>query len=117
MDRPPAGNLTLNRPQNENRGSDRRGRRRQRRGPATERREPIRLTSEGVPAATPDAPKTSAVVSVSAESRTVYPWLPGRVIAGSVWRGPKHERIQVDETGNAAPWRAGPSKVRRPDPQ
>jgi len=98
----------LNRPPNENRGADRRGRRRQRRGPNGERRETIHLTSEGVPSATPDAPKPSAVVSVTDESRTRYPWLPGRVIAGSVWRGPKHERIQVDETGNAGPWRSGP---------
>ena len=110
-DRQPPGKLTLNRSQNENRNSGR-GRRRQRRGPNGERRDPIHLTSEGVPSATPDAPKPSPVVLVSDESRVRYPWLPGRVIAGSVWRGPRHERIQVDETGHAAPWRSGPGTAR-----
>jgi hypothetical protein len=60
------------------------------------------MTDEGVPAALPDAPKPSPVVSVSDESRARYPWLPLRVIAGSVRRGPNHERVQVDERGNAA---------------
>jgi hypothetical protein len=58
-----------------------------------------------VPAATPDAPRPSPVVFVSDESRARYPWLPGRVIAGSVWRGPGQERVKVDENGVAAPWR------------
>jgi hypothetical protein len=96
------------------RGSDRRPGRRQRRGPSVERREPIHLTSDGVPSAAPDAPKPSLVVFVSDESRTRYPWLPGRVIAGSVWRGPMHERIQVDETGHAVPWRSGHVLAREP---
>ncbi len=60
------------------------------------------LTDAGVPAATPDAPKPSPVVFVSDESRARYPWLPARVIAGSVWRGPNHERVRVDEDGKAA---------------
>ncbi len=94
------------------RGPDRRAGRHQRRGPNGERHDPIHLTSDGVPAAAPDAPKPSLVVFVSDESRTRYPWLPGRVIAGSVWRGPKHERIQVDATGNAMPWRSGPGTPR-----
>jgi hypothetical protein len=55
----------------------------------------------------PDAPKPSPVVFVSDESRARHPWLPGRVVAGSVWRGPGHERVQVDESGNATPWRYG----------
>jgi hypothetical protein len=42
---------------------------------------------------------------VSAESRARYPWLPARVIAGSIWRGPGHERVRVDEQGNALPTR------------
>jgi hypothetical protein len=63
------------------------------------------LTSDGVPAAAADAPKASPPVFVSEESRARYPWLPARVIAGSVWRGPQHERVRVDETGHAVPWR------------
>ncbi len=103
----------MNRPKHENHGPDRRARRRQRRGADGERRHhPIPLTNDGVPAATPDAPKPSPVVFVSDESRTRHPWLPGRVVAGSVWRGPGHERIQVDESGNAVPWRSGPSTAR-----
>lgn len=65
----------------------------------------IPLTEEGTPAATPDATPVSPVVFVSEESRARYPWIPGRVIAGSVWRGPGHERVRVDEHGNAAPWK------------
>jgi hypothetical protein len=42
------------------------------------------------------------VALVSEESRARYPWLPGRVIAGSVWRGPANERVRVDENGIAA---------------
>jgi len=63
----------------------------------------IVLNAEGVPAAVPDAPKPSPVVSVTAESRARYPWLPARVIAGSMWRGPGHVRVRVDETGTAIP--------------
>lgn len=63
----------------------------------------IPLTPEGVPAAVPDAPPVSAVVFVSDESRAQYPWLPPRVIAWSVWRGPEHVRVQIDEQGNAIP--------------
>lgn len=86
---------------------DRAGRRRNRRtGARGERRQhAIPLTPEGVPAATPDAPPVSPVVFVSEESRARYPWLPGRVIAGSVWRGPAFERVRVDENGNAVRWR------------
>jgi hypothetical protein len=74
-----------------------------RRGPS--RPPPVPLTQEGVPAATPDAQPVSAVVLVSDESRERYPWLPGRVIAGSVWRGPGHDRVQVDDRGDARPWK------------
>jgi hypothetical protein len=63
--------------------------------------EPIHLNEEGVPVATPDAPRPSPVVFVSAESLARYPWLPPRVIAGSIWRGPANERVRVDETGAA----------------
>jgi hypothetical protein len=76
-------------------------RRRRVHGPHGAERPHIPLTPEGVPAATPDAPPTSAVVFVSDESRALYPWLPGRVIAWSVWRGPGHVRVQIDESGNA----------------
>jgi hypothetical protein len=81
------------------------GRRRQRKNqsaPSHHRIQPvIPLNEEGVPAAVADAPRPSPVVTVSAESRALYPWLPARVIAGSSWRGPKHERVKVDEQGNA----------------
>lgn len=56
-----------------------------------------------MPAAVPNAPKPSAIVLVSDESRARYPWLPARVIAGSVWRGPANERVRVDDRGAAAP--------------
>jgi len=46
-------------------------------------------------------------VFVSDESRAQYPWVPGRVIAGSVWRGPGHERVRIDENGVARPWKTG----------
>lgn len=80
-------------------------RRRRGPGPGGERRnqERIVLTPEGVPAAVPDAPPISSVVFVSDESRKRYPWLPGRVIVGSVWRGPEHLRVQIDASGNAVP--------------
>ena len=66
---------------------------------------PTPLTEEGVPAAVPDAPLVSPVVFVSDASRARFPWLPGRVIAGSVWRGPGHDRVRVDEQGEAQLWR------------
>lgn len=90
----------MNKPKHQNRS--RRGRRPGAHGgaPAAPR---IQLTPEGVPAAAPDAPPPSPVVSVAAESRARYPWLPGRVIAGSIWRGPQHERVRVDERGVATP--------------
>jgi hypothetical protein len=83
--------------------SRRKNDRRRRRGPGPHgaERHHIPLTPEGVPAAVPDAPPTSAVVFVSDESLKEYPWLPGRVIAWSVWRGPGHVRVQIDEGGNA----------------
>jgi hypothetical protein len=63
----------------------------------------ITLNEDGVPAALPDAPRPSPVVFVSAESLARYPWLPPRVIAGSIWRGPANERVRVDERGAAVP--------------
>lgn len=63
---------------------------------------PVPLNAEGVPAAVPDAPRPSPVVFVSAASLARYPWLPARVIAGSVWRH-GHLRVRVDERGEAAP--------------
>jgi hypothetical protein len=81
-------------------------------GGHTERKPVVSLTEEGVPAAVPDAIRPSAAVFVSDQARAVYPWLPPRVIAGSVWRGPRNERVKVDEAGNAIPWRARPAPVR-----
>lgn len=91
-----------------NRGQ--RGRRGDRRGRAGHPHRPSSppptpLTEEGVPAAVADAPLVSPVVFVSDASRARFPWLPGRVIAGSVWRGEGHVRVRVDEQGEAAPWR------------
>ncbi len=102
---------TLNRPHHENHPDLRGGKRRQRRAPrgASRPHRAIPMTSEGVPAAIPDAPKPSPVVTVSAASRSRFPWLPARVIAGSVWRGPAQERLRVDDGGEAQPWRGGPS--------
>jgi hypothetical protein len=104
----------LNRKHHGPRGSDRRGKRRHRDAPHAERRqhEPITLNAEGFPAASADAPKLSPAVFVSDESRARYPWLPPRVIAGSVWRGPSHERVRIDESGNASLWRCGPAVAR-----
>jgi hypothetical protein len=85
----------------------RRGKRR-RGGPGGEPQRthpPVPLNEEGVPVALPDAPRPSPAVFVSAASLALYPWLPARVIAGSVWRGPAHERVRVDENGVAAPTR------------
>lgn len=83
-------------------GSRRRGRRSAR---GDRRHHVIPLTPEGVPAAVADSPPVSPVVSVSSDSRTRYPWLPARVIAGSVWRGPDFVRVRVDGDGEAVPWR------------
>lgn len=97
------------------RPDDKRSRRRRRgHGGGGEHRAQHRivLTPEGFPAATPDQPPTSAAVFVTDESLQRYPWLPPRVIAGSVWRGPGHVRVQVDENGNAVPWRMGPGTAR-----
>jgi hypothetical protein len=78
--------------------------RRHRRAPNGERRQHrMPLTADGFPAATAEVPKPSPAVLVSDDSRARYPWLPARVIAGSVWRGPRQERVRVDETGNATP--------------
>ena len=100
----------MSKPHHAKQGSDRRARRRSRPGAEGERRHrPLPLTPEGVPAATPDMPATSPVVHVSEASRSKYPWLPARVISGSVWRGPGHLRVRVDESGDAAPWRCGPA--------
>lgn len=93
----------------------RHSRRGKRRGPnASHERShgPLPLTEDGVPAAVPDAPRPSPAVFVSEESRAAYPWLPRRVIAGSVWRGPHYERVRVDESGNAVRWRCGPGTAR-----
>ena len=74
--------------------------------------ERITLTSEGFPAAVPDAPPVSPVVFVSDEVRRRHPWLPGRVIAWSIWRGPDHVRVQIDEGGNAVELGARPALAR-----
>jgi hypothetical protein len=91
--------------------ADRRGSRRFRRAPAEgARRGPaISLTPEGLPAMTPHAPPPSPVVVVSEEGRGRYPWLPARVIAGSVWSGPRQVRVQVDRSGNVAAWPRRPA--------
>jgi hypothetical protein len=75
-------------------------------------REVVTLTVEGFPAATPGSPPPSPVVLVLEESRARHPWLPRRVIAGSVWHGPRNERVRVDEHGVARAWRRGPAQVR-----
>jgi hypothetical protein len=62
------------------------------------------LAESGVPAAVPGAPPPSSTVFTSEASRAKYPWLPPRVIAGSVWRGPALERVKVDANGEAKPW-------------
>jgi hypothetical protein len=105
----------LDRQHHQNHAADRGSRRRLRRaarGPDRHHHHSVRLTEEGFPAAAPDAPKPSPVVAVSEESRALYPWLPGRVIAGSVWRGPQQQRVRVDERGEAVPYRSGPSPLR-----
>ncbi len=90
-------------------GPDRRVRQRHRRRPPSDRRpRALPLTEEGFPAAVPDAPPPSPTVLVSDSARARYPWLPRRVIAGSVWRGPQHERVRVDQNGEASHWRCVP---------
>lgn len=94
----------MNRRHRQSPKAGRRGRHRQG-APGGEQRAPIHapipLNEEGVPVAVPDAPRPSPVVFVSAESLARYPWLPPRVIAGSIWRGPANERVRVDESGDA----------------
>jgi hypothetical protein len=93
---------------------DQQGRRRQRRDQRKPRhqQQEITLTEGGVPAAAQGTPTlASPVVFVSAESRARFPWLPTRVIAGSVWRGPAHERVRVDQSGHAEPVAAGARRV------
>ncbi len=85
---------------------------RRRRPGAPRAHDRIALTPEGFPAAGPDAPPVSPVVFVSDEVRERYPWLPGRVIAWSVWRGPGHVRVQIDESGNAVELGARPALAR-----
>jgi hypothetical protein len=92
-----------------------RTRRRFRHQPAPEARHhlpTLPLTPEGLPAAPPGTPPSSPAVFVSEDSRAQYPWLPRRVIAGSVWRGPGRERVKVDEDGRASLWRSPPSARR-----
>jgi hypothetical protein len=71
------------------------------------------LADSGVPAALPGSSPPSPPVFVSEESRVRYPWLPPRVIAGSVWRGPSHEKVRVDANGEAVPWPALRSRFAR----
>lgn len=60
----------------------------------------IVLTADGFPAADPATTRPSPVVYVSAQGRARFPWLPPRVIAGSVWRGPANQRVRVDSSGH-----------------
>lgn len=99
-------------PHHDPRRNNRRGKRRNPHAAHERAPAPVPLTEEGVPAAAPDAPRPSPAVFVSEESRAEYPWLPRRVIAGSVWRGPHHERVMVDAAGNASRWRCGPATGR-----
>ncbi len=64
----------------------------------------IPVTAEGFPAAVPDVPPPSPAVFTTEAARATYPWLPARVIAGSIWRGPAHVKVRVDAAGEAAPW-------------
>ena len=94
--------------------SDRKGRGRQRRDTRAPERHGfgIPMTREGMPAAAPGTPTpVSPVVSVQAESREQFPWLPARVIAGSVWRGPSHDRVRVDLNGQAVPVTTAPRRL------
>jgi hypothetical protein len=84
---------------------DARSRRPSRRGAgARDNAQRLPLAASGVPAAVPGAAPVSPAVAISEASRARYPWLPARVIAGSVWRGPAHERVKVDANGDASPW-------------
>lgn len=96
--------MTLNGPHRSNPRQQRRdGRgRRPNRGPA--RPPPIPVTASGVPAAVPDVAPPSPPVFTTEASRARYPWLPKLVIAGSVWRGPGHQKVKVDAEGEATPW-------------
>lgn len=90
--------------QRKNQPGGRRNGRRPRPPPGERRYNPVvPLNADGIPAAVPDAPKPSGIVAIAAESRARYPWLPARVIVGSVWRGPGQERVRVDEQGAAIP--------------
>ncbi len=102
----------MNRPHHKRALSGPRNRSRRRAGGERHHHEPVPLNSEGVPAAVPDGPRPSGVVFVCDESLARYPWLPTRVIVGSVWRGPGHERVRVDESGAAQPWRCAPASAR-----
>ncbi len=82
---------------------DRSKRRQRAPGGAQHQHPPVPLNADGVPVALADGPKASKVVTVSAESLARYPWLPARVIVGSIWRGPGHVRVRVDEHGVAVP--------------
>ena len=64
----------------------------------------IPITEEGFPAAVPDVPPPSPAVFTTDAARQAFPWLPRRVIAGSIWRGPAHLKVRVDDSGDAAPW-------------
>ncbi len=85
-------------PSSESRGGGHRGRRRNR-GPRGGPPAPVAPSLTG----TPEIPPSPAVFTSDA-ARTKWPWLPRRVIAGSVWRGPGHERVRVDDHGEASPW-------------
>ena len=100
----PAGGSLFDRA-HRNKDAGRNGRRRDRRTVRGPGRPAIALNEEGVPVAPPGTPPPSPTVFVSEESRARYPWLPPRVIAGSVWRGPEQSRVRVDENGQARPWR------------
>jgi hypothetical protein len=111
----PEGASELNQTHRSLDGAKPRPHRRFRRQPAPEARHDhltAPVASEALPAAPPGTPPSSPAVLVSDESRARYPWLPRRVIAGSVWRGPGHERVKVDENGRAALWRSPPSACR-----
>jgi hypothetical protein len=88
-------------------GPDRSTRLRHRHGGEERRHPAASITVDGFPGYMPDSPKLSPVVAVTDESRARYPWLPSCVIAGSIWSGPRHERVQVDEDGGAAAWPRG----------
>jgi hypothetical protein len=95
----------LNEPRQSKPRHDRTARRQRRGGRSLTSKAPvIPITDEGFPAAVPDIPPPSPAVFTTETARASYPWLPGRVIAGSIWRGPAHMKVRVDEAGDAAPW-------------